>query len=59
VFNQEFGWYHLIYMAANGEFTKINEVIKSNFQDFLTFCNYQIRKSKVEANALQQITNKK
>jgi hypothetical protein len=57
-FAQEFGWYKMLYLAANEDYTKINTVIKSNAQEFLMFCNFYVRKTKLDNKRINANTPK-
>jgi hypothetical protein len=48
----------MLFIAANEEYTKINTVIESNAQEFLMFCNFFVRKTKLDNKRINANTPK-
>jgi hypothetical protein len=57
-FSQEFGWYPLIYVAANESYVDINKVLESPAQEFLHFANFYTRKSYLDTKRIKTMNNK-
>lgn len=57
-FNDEFGYYSMVYKAAGGNYLKINDVLQSDLEDFLFFINYTIRLNELENQRIQKANNK-
>jgi len=48
----------MLYVAANEEYLKINEVVKTPVIEFLTFINFLQRKNELDMLKLQRSTNR-
>ena len=57
-FQQEFGWYSMIYTAANEIFLNIDEVLKKPASEFLMYINFYVRKQELERERLEKISNR-
>ena len=55
-FAEEFGWYPILYMAANEQFLKIDEVTNKSASEFLYFVNFLKRKSVLDNNRIKHRT---
>jgi len=56
-FSEEFGWYSMLYVAANEGYLKINgykNVIESPAEEFLTFMNFFKRKTELDIARIKQ-----
>ena len=53
-FSEEFGWYNLVFVAANEDYVKINKVLQSNAIEFLMYVNYYIKKQDLEKRRLKR-----
>ncbi len=58
LFAEEFGWYPMLYSAANEDFLKIDEVTKTKAVSFLTYVNFLKRKNELEANRINRLHQK-
>ena len=56
-FAEEFGWYPMLYIAANEDYLKIEEVLQSPAIEFLTFMNFYTRKSQLDAARIARSQN--
>lgn len=54
-FAEEFGWYPMIYTAANEDYSKIPIVLESPALEFLTFVNFYIKKQELDNNRIKKI----
>lgn len=54
VFAEEFGWYPMLYAAAKEDYLNIEKVLQTPANEFLTFVNFYIRKSELDANRIRK-----
>lgn len=55
-FAEEFRWYSMLYIAAKEDFLKISEVTKQPVLEFLTFMNFYVKKTELDAKRIQRAT---
>lgn len=55
-FAEEYGWYPMLYIAANEDFLKIEEVVKQPASAFLYFVNFFKRKQELDNNRIKNRT---
>lgn len=53
-FAEEFGWYPMLYTAANDDYLKISQVVQSPAIEFLHFVNFFKRKTELEINRIKK-----
>jgi hypothetical protein len=53
-FSEEFGWYSMVFAAANENYLDITKVVDSPADEFLFYINFLKRKNELETNRIKR-----